>query len=125
MARYGSGNNETIITEYLDAHLENGIKQKNLDLVLDLMDKYVELKEIVLEVKAYGNPKKVQKLLDRRERIAMNLISVTAELDTWLEKNGADFTDFDIIDSTLSGCMIYCEPVNARNNVEDYIKNKM
>ncbi len=51
MARYGSGNNETIITEYLDAHLENGIKQKNLDLVLDLMDKYVELKEIVLEEK--------------------------------------------------------------------------
>ncbi len=70
-------------------------------------------------------PKKVQKLLDRRERLAMNLISVTAELDIWLEKNGADFTDFDIVDSTLSGCMIYCEPGNARNNVEDYIKNKM
>ena len=45
MARYGSGNDETIITEYLDSHLENGIKQKNLDTVLDLMDEYIELIE--------------------------------------------------------------------------------
>ena len=49
MARYGSGDNETVITEYLDAHLEGGIKQKNLDLVLDLMDEFVELKELVME----------------------------------------------------------------------------
>jgi hypothetical protein len=47
MARYGSGNDETIITEYLDTHLENGIKQKNLDLVLDLIDRYVDLKEAI------------------------------------------------------------------------------
>ena len=47
MARYGSGNDETIITEYLDSHLENGIKQKNLDTVLDLIDEYVDLKESV------------------------------------------------------------------------------
>lgn len=51
MARYGSGNDETIITEYLDSHLENGIKQKNLDTVLDLIDEYVDLKEIVEMVK--------------------------------------------------------------------------
>lgn len=47
MARYGSGDDETIITEYLDVHLENGIKQKNLDLVLDLIDGYVDLKEAI------------------------------------------------------------------------------
>ena len=51
MARYGSGNDETIITEYLDSHLENGIKQKNLDFVLDLIDEYVDLKESVELVK--------------------------------------------------------------------------
>ena len=51
MARYGSGNNETVVTEYLDAHLENGIKQKNLDTVLDLIDEYVDLKESVELVK--------------------------------------------------------------------------
>ena len=48
MARYGSGNDETIITEYLEnTHLEKGIKQKNLDIVLDLIDEYVDLKERV------------------------------------------------------------------------------
>lgn len=45
MARYGSGDDETIITEYLDAHLENGIKQKNLDLILDMIDMYADLEE--------------------------------------------------------------------------------
>lgn len=70
-------------------------------------------------------PKRVQNLLDRREKLAMNLMSVSSELDTWLEKNGADFTDSDLSDSTLTGCMIYCEPGNAKSNVEDYIKDKM
>lgn len=51
MARYGSGNDETIITEYLDSHLENGIKQKNLDFVLDLINDYIDLKECVELVK--------------------------------------------------------------------------
>lgn len=43
--KYGQGNEESVITEYLDSHLEDGIKQKNLDKVLDLIDEYVELKE--------------------------------------------------------------------------------
>ena len=51
MAVYGSDNDETVITEYLDAHLEGGIKQKNLDIVLDLMDDYIELRECVLDCK--------------------------------------------------------------------------
>ena len=44
MARYGSGNDETIITEYLEnTHLEKGIKQKNLDTVLDLTRREQEI----------------------------------------------------------------------------------
>lgn len=70
-------------------------------------------------------PKEAQNLLDKRERLAMDLMSVTSELDTWLVNNGADLMDTDLIDSTLTGCMIYCEPGNARNNVEEYIKNRM
>lgn len=70
-------------------------------------------------------PKEAQDLLDKRERLAMDLMSVTSELDTQLVNNGADLTDTDLIDSTLTGCMIYCEPRNARNNVEEYIKNRM
>ena len=46
---YGQGDDESIVTEYLDSHLENGIKQKNLDKVLDLIDEYVELREVTDE----------------------------------------------------------------------------
>lgn len=49
MAMYGSGNEETIITQYLDAHLNNGIKQKNLDKILDIIDTYADLLEILKE----------------------------------------------------------------------------
>lgn len=70
-------------------------------------------------------PKKVQKLLDKREKLALDLMEVTNKVDSWLEANGADLTDSDLTDSTLTGCMIYCEPGNARINVEDYIKNKL
>ena len=70
-------------------------------------------------------PQKIQKLLDRRERLAMELMDACATLDSWLEKNGADLTDPDIVDSTISGSMIYCEPSNAKSNVENYIKSRM
>ena len=45
--QYGQGDEESIITEYMDSHLEGGIKQKNLDKVLDLIDMYADLKESV------------------------------------------------------------------------------
>lgn len=45
---YGQGNNDSIITEYLNSNLENGIKQKNLDLILDLIDEYVEVVESLI-----------------------------------------------------------------------------
>ena len=70
-------------------------------------------------------PQKVQKLLDRRERLALELMEVSAKVDSWLEANGADLTDTDLTASTLTGCMIYCEPGSARINVEDYIRDKM
>jgi hypothetical protein len=41
---YGQDDDE-IVTVYLASHLEGGIKQKNLDKVLDLMDEYVEIAE--------------------------------------------------------------------------------
>lgn len=37
--------NDIIVTTYLDSNLEGGIKQENLDLILDLIDDYIELKE--------------------------------------------------------------------------------
>lgn len=70
-------------------------------------------------------PKEVQKLLDKRMDLAIDLMDVISKLDSWLKENGADLTDSNIIDSTITGCMIYTEPGNAKQNVEDYIRNKM
>lgn len=70
-------------------------------------------------------PKKVQRLLDKRMDLAIDLMDVTSKLDSWLESNGADLTDSDITDSTLTGCMIYAEPESAKLNVENYIRTKM
>lgn len=42
---YGSTKDKDIITKYLDAHLCDGIQQKNLDKILDLIDEFIELKE--------------------------------------------------------------------------------
>lgn len=38
-------------------------------------------------------PKKVQRLLDKRMDLAIDLMDVTSKLDSWLEANGADLTD--------------------------------
>ena len=43
--QYGNGDDETVVTEYLDSHLEGGIRQKNLDKILDMIDIYIEIKE--------------------------------------------------------------------------------
>lgn len=52
MTGYGSGDSDTIITEYLDSHLENSIKQKNLDFILGLIDNYVYLVESSVQNKS-------------------------------------------------------------------------
>lgn len=41
-------------------------------------------------------PKNIQKIIDRREMLAMELTNTCDKLDSWLEKNGADLTDSDI-----------------------------
>lgn len=42
---YGQDDGENYITKYLDSRLEKGIKQNNLDRILDIIDNYIELKE--------------------------------------------------------------------------------
>lgn len=44
-----------ICTSYLDGHLEEGIKIKNLDMLLDIIDDCIELKE---EAKKNANNRK-------------------------------------------------------------------
>ena len=70
-------------------------------------------------------PKKILKLLDRRYKLATKLASVENELDTWLEKHGANLSDFEIADSTVTGCMIYVDPGAANHNVINYIEERL
>lgn len=70
-------------------------------------------------------PKKIEKILDRREKITMELMSLNTELDEWLESKGADLTDEKINDAVITGCMIYAEPWTAKQIVRDYIENEL
>ena len=82
-------------------------------------------------VKWYGEEnslrilKKTEKLIERRCRLAKKLAAASVELDEYLEKNDADFSDELLMDCTCTGCMIYMEPEVAANNVREYIKNKL
>ena len=46
---YGQEDDNAIITSYSNSNLEDGIKQCNLDHILDLIDDYVELVESIEE----------------------------------------------------------------------------
>ena len=48
---YGQEDDNAVITSYLNSNLEGGIKQCNLDRILDFIDDYVELVEAVEERK--------------------------------------------------------------------------
>lgn len=92
-------------------------------------------------------PKKIQYLIERREKLVLELINVyllreenhaseyyevTNKVFSWLKENGADLTD-----RTLTDYLIYCDPRIERmndkeayiksvtNHLKDYIKNKM
>lgn len=65
-------------------------------------------------------PKKVQKLIDRRCRLALQLADVSYELDAWLDKNGVECESFD----THTGVEIYGNPVASKRRVTEAILEK-
>lgn len=65
-------------------------------------------------------PKYVERLIQRRERLAWELIKVGSDLDEWLEKNNIS-TETSY---TNTGVMIYCEPEAAARLVREDIINK-
>lgn len=67
-------------------------------------------------------PKYIDKLIDRRMKLAFELMDVSSQLDNWLEKNGFDLSEMNSY--TITGCMIYCEPDVAARNVRQDILNK-
>lgn len=47
---YGQEDEDSLITNYLDAHIETTIKQRNLDRILDIIDNYIDLTEEVIKL---------------------------------------------------------------------------
>lgn len=41
---------DSLITNYLDAHIETAITQRNLDRILDIIDNYIDLAEEVIKL---------------------------------------------------------------------------
>ena len=65
-------------------------------------------------------PKYIDRLLERRTKLAEQLNFVSTELDEWLENNGIPTGN----DYTRTGCMIYCEPYTAEGRVREAILEK-
>lgn len=67
-------------------------------------------------------PKYIDRLIERRMKLAYELMDISSQLDNWLEKNGFDLSEMS--DYTITGCMIYCEPDAAASNLRQDILNK-
>ena len=58
-------------------------------------------------------PKYVQKLIDRRCKLAHQLAIVCFELDEWLDKNNIECETYD----THTGVEIYCNPCSSKMRI--------
>lgn len=67
-------------------------------------------------------PKYIDKLIEKRMNLAIELQATSSQLDNWLEKHGFDLSEMS--DYTISGCLIYCEPTVAARDVRRDILNK-
>ena len=65
-------------------------------------------------------PKRINYLIDQREKLAKKLNHTDCELSEWMEKQGMNL--FEMSDFTRNGCMIYCEPNAAARSVKEEIE---
>ncbi len=63
-------------------------------------------------------PKDIHKKLERRAKLAAEIMFLTADIDNWLEKNNIDVSD----EYKTTSCLIYLEPHNVVNEIEERIK---
>lgn len=64
-------------------------------------------------------PKSVQKLIDRRCKLADQLAIVCLKLDKWLDKNNIECESCD----THTGVEIYCNPYSSKERIMEAITN--
>ena len=65
-------------------------------------------------------PKYVQRLIDRRCKLADELAEVSYALDVWLDENGIQCETYD----THTGVEIYCDPYSSKQRIINAILNK-
>ena len=65
-------------------------------------------------------PKYVQKLIDRRCKLADELAEVSYALDVWLDENKIQCEMYD----THTGVEIYCNPYSSKQRIINAILNK-
>ena len=63
-------------------------------------------------------PKYVEKLIDRRARLAGALMEVCWELDEWLDKNGVEAE----MEDTHGGVEIYTTPYDSAKRIRQVIR---
>ncbi len=66
-------------------------------------------------------PKYVEKLIERRAKLASDLNHVDYELYKWLEKNGLNnkVEEYDV----LGGCEIYVNPYASASRIREAVLN--
>lgn len=65
-------------------------------------------------------PKYIEVLIEKREKLAAELISTDWKLSEWLEKNEVDVEECD----TRGGCEMYVNPFASAIRIKQAIENK-
>ena len=65
--------------------------------------------------------KKIEKLIDRRTRLAEELMDVSSQLDNFIYENGleSEIEEYDM----CTGCEIYCNPADSGKRIKEAIRN--
>lgn len=63
-------------------------------------------------------PKHIHEKLERRAALAVEIMTLTTDIDNWLEQNNIDVSD----EYKTTSCLIYLEPHHVVNEIEERIK---
>ncbi len=67
-------------------------------------------------------PKEIDRALERRSKLAIELMAECSKIDRWLESVGICTFGIPWCDATNTGAMIYCEPYTAEKIVREAIE---
>lgn len=72
-------------------------------------------------------PKYVEKMLQRRQRLAEQLANVSCDIDKYCESIGIDVTSYDVVENgaLATDIKIYCEPSVAHRLTKELIEKQL